>query len=42
MLYEFNILGTLAPEVRSQYTKKPCLRFDKAPETFFSRPFAPR
>ena len=36
MLYEFYILGTLAPEVRSQYTKKPCfLRFDKAPETFF-------
>ena len=42
MLYEFNTLGTLAPEVRSQYTKTPCLRFDKAPETFFSRPFAPR
>ena len=35
MLYEFYILGTLAPEVRSQYTKKPYLRFDKAPETFF-------
>ena len=35
MLYEFYILGTLAPEVRSQYTKNPCLRFVKAPETFF-------
>ena len=35
MLYEFYILGTLAPDVRSQYTKKPYLRFDKAPETFF-------
>ena len=34
MIYEFYILGTLAPEVRSQYTK-PCLRFGKAPETFF-------